>query len=152
MQDTFSYIAGSHSLKFGVDVQRIRSTFIDLSDVSGTFNFRSAGDFLANRPSRFRQNFQTESTQKNIYSGFYIQDEWRVLPNLVLSYGLRYENEQIVGDGNNFGPRFALAYDPFKSGKTVIRAGAGLFYNRALLRTIDDFTLGKQQLLFVRAL
>jgi hypothetical protein len=28
----------------------------------------------------------------------------------------------------------------------VIRAGAGVFYNRALLRTIDDFTLGAQQL------
>ena len=148
VQDTFSYIAGSHSLKFGADVQRIRSTFIDLSDVSGTFNFRSAGDFLANLPSRFRQNFQTESTQTNTYTGFFVQDEWRVLPNLVLSYGLRYENESIVRDRDNFGPRFAVAYDPFKSGKTVIRVGAGLFYNRALLRTIDDFTLGKQQLFF----
>ena len=65
-----------------------------------------------------------------------------------MSYGLRYENESIVRDRNNFGPRLALAYDPFNSGKTVIRAGAGIFYNRALLRTIDDFTLGEQQLFF----
>jgi hypothetical protein len=65
-----------------------------------------------------------------------------------MSYGLRYEQESIVRDRNNFGPRFALAYDPFKSGKTVIRLGAGIFYNRALLRTIDDFTLGRQQLFF----
>src|SRR6266550_7477707 len=69
-------------------------------------------------------------------------------PNLVLSYGMRYENETILADRNNFAPRIAAAYDPFKSGKTVIRVGAGIFYNRALLRTIDDFTLGKQQLFF----
>src|SRR5258706_305201 len=77
-----------------------------------------------------------------------VQDEWRLKPNLVLSYGLRYENETIVIDKNNFAPRVAFSYDPFKTGKTVIRGGAGVFYNRALLRTIDDFTLGKQQLFF----
>ncbi|HEY3028426.1 MAG TPA: carboxypeptidase regulatory-like domain-containing protein, partial [Pyrinomonadaceae bacterium] len=145
-QDIISWVRGVHSLKFGGDVQYVRSTFIDLSDVSGTFSFASAGDFLAGAPSRFRQNFQTESTQKNTYMGFFAQDEWRLLPNLMVSYGLRYENETIVHDTNNFAPRFAAAYDPFKSGKTVVRVGAGIFYNRALVRTIDDFTLGRQQL------
>ena len=145
-QEIFAYVRGTHSLKFGGDVQRIKSTFIDLSDATGTWNFDSAGDFLANIPSRFRQNFLTTSTQHNTYAGVFAQDEWRLNPNLLLSYGLRYENENIVRDTNNFGPRLALAYDPFKSGKTVIRAGAGIFYNRALLRTIDDFTTGAQQL------
>ena len=148
VQEVLSLVAGAHSLKLGADVQNIRSTFIDLSDASGTFSFSSAGDFLANAPSRFRQNFQTESTQKNTYFGIYVQDEWRVKANLTASFGLRYESESILRDRNNFGPRFALAYDPFKTGKTVIRIGAGIFYNRALLRTIDDFTLGAQQLLF----
>ena len=145
-QEIFAYLSGVHSLKFGGDVQRIKSTFIDLSDASGTFNFNSFGDFLANIPSRFRQNFLTTSTQRNVYTGIFGQDEWRLRPNLMISYGLRWENESIRPDHNNFGPRFALAYDPLKSGKTVIRAGAGIFYNRALLRTIDDFTLGAQQL------
>lgn len=147
-QDALSWIAGPHSLKFGADSQYIRSTFIDLSDASGTFTFASAGDFLASAPSRFRQNFQTESTQRNTYFGIFVQDEWRLRANLTMSYGLRYENESILRDRNNFGPRFALAYDPFKTGKTVIRLGAGIFYNRALLRTIDDFTLGQQQQFF----
>jgi len=148
LQDALSWVVGSHSLKFGGDIQRIRSTFIDLSDISGTFSFSSAGDFLANAPSRFRQNFQAESAQQNTYFGFFVQDEWRLKPNLTTSFGLRYERESIIRDNDNFGPRFALAYDPFKTGKTVIRLGAGLFYNRALLRTIDDFTLGAQQLFF----
>jgi hypothetical protein len=148
VQDVLSWLAGSHSLKFGADIQNVRSTFIDLSDVSGTFTFDSAADFIANTPSRFRQNFQAESTQKNTYLGFFIQDEWRMLPNLVLSYGLRWERETILDDVNNWGPRLSVAYDPFKSGKTVIRIGAGIFYNRALLRTIDDFTLGANQLFF----
>jgi hypothetical protein len=147
-QEIFAYVRGTHSLKFGGDLQRIKSTFIDLSDATGTWNFDSAGDFLANIPSRFRQNFLTTSTQHNTYAGVFAQDEWRIKSNLLMSYGLRYENENIVKDLKNFGPRFALAYDPFKSGKTVIRAGAGIFYNRALLRTIDDFTTGTQQLFF----
>lgn len=148
VQDILSLVHGNHSLKFGADVQYIRSTFIDLSDISGTFSFSNAADFIANAPSRFRQNFQAESEQHNTYMGFFIQDEWRLRPNLVFSYGLRYENETIVADTNNFGPRVSLAYDPFKTGKTVIRLGAGIFYNRALLRTIDDFTLGAQQQFF----
>lgn len=147
-QGIFSYVHGNHSLKLGGDLQRIKSTFIDLEDASGTWDFDSAGDFLANLPSRFRQNFLTTSTQRNTYVGVFAQDEWRLKPNFTISYGLRYENESIVNDVNNFGPRAAIAYDPFKSGKTVIRAGAGIFYNRALLRTIDDFTLGAQQLFF----
>ena len=148
LQDILSVLHGKHSLKFGSDLQHIKSTFIDLTDASGTFTFASAGDFLANSPIRFRQNFQTESTERNNYLAVFVQDEWRLKSNLLLSYGLRYEVETILGDYNNFGPRLALAYDPFKSYKTVIRAGAGLFYNRVLLRTVDDFTLGQQQLLF----
>lgn len=148
LQDVVSYSSGAHSLKFGADLNRISSTFIDLSDVSGTFSFASAGDFLANTPDRYRQNFAGESTQRNTYLGFFGQDEWRLKPNLTFSFGVRWENESIIRDRNNFAPRIAAAFDPFKSGKTVIRLGAGIFYNRALLRTIDDFTLGQQQLFF----
>jgi len=148
LQDTLTILRGAHTFKFGGDVQRIRSTFIDLSDASGTFDFASAGEFLADAPERFRQRFNNESEQKNFYLGFFAQGEWRARPNLTLSYGLRYENETILKDRNNLAPRVAAAYDPFRSGKTVIRLGAGLFYNRVLLRTIDDFTLGAQRVFF----
>ncbi|HET9528397.1 MAG TPA: TonB-dependent receptor, partial [Pyrinomonadaceae bacterium] len=146
IQHVLSLVSGTHSLKFGADVHQVRSTFIDLSDLTGTFNFASAGDFLAGIPSRYRQNFQSSSTQKNTYAGFFFQDEWQLHPQVLVSYGLRYERETILDDPNNFGPRLSVAYSP--SAKLVLRFGGGVFFNRPLLRTIDDFTLGQQQLFF----
>ncbi|HZG52515.1 MAG TPA: TonB-dependent receptor, partial [Pyrinomonadaceae bacterium] len=148
VQDTLTVLSGAHAFKFGADVQRIRSTFIDLSDASGTFDFASAAEFLANAPRRFRQRFNNESEQKNFYAGVFAQGQWHARPNFTLTYGLRYETETILKDRNNFAPRLALAYDPFRTGKTVIRLGAGLFYNRVLLRTVDDFTLGARRIFF----
>lgn len=157
-QDTLTYIAGAHALKFGVDFQRVNSLYIDRSDATGTFNFGSGTfnnvaysavqNFLLNQVTRYRHNFGTSSAQQNTYYGVFVQDEWRVRPNLTLSYGARYENESIIKDKNNFSPRAGIAFDPFKKGKGVIRAGAGIFYNRALLRTIDDFTLTTNSLIF----
>ena len=148
LQDALTLLSGAHAMKLGGDLQRVRSTFIDLADATGTYNFTSAADFLANSPARFRQRFNTESTQRNLYGAVFLQDEWRVRPNLLLSAGLRYERETILHDTNNFAPRLALAYDPTGTGKTIVRLGAGIFYNRALLRTIDDFTLGRARVVF----
>src|SRR6266567_3633947 len=67
--------------------------------------------------------------------GFYGQDDWRIRPNLMLSYGLRYENQTNIGSKFNFAPRFGFAWSPgaanaTKPPKTVIRGGGGIFYNR----------------------
>jgi len=144
-QDTLNYVVGPHTLKGGVDIQRIESENLSLSDATGTYNFDSVADFVASRVIRYRHNFGTNSVQNNTYAGLFVQDEWRATPKLTLSGGVRYERETIVDDNNNWGPRLGLAYSPFKNNKTVIRIGAGIFYNRALLRTLDDYVLGAQQ-------
>lgn len=142
MQETLTVVRGTHTLKAGGDFQRVRSSFNDLTDSTGTYTFTSAGDFLASAPARFRQRFHAASAQRNTYAGIFFQDEWRAARKLTVSFGLRYELESILGDRDNFGPRLGVALDPTGSGKTVLRAGAGLFFNRVLLRTVDDFTLG----------
>jgi hypothetical protein len=94
------------------------------------------------------QNFNQTSVLKNTYFGIFAQDDYRLRPNLTLGFGLRYERETVLDDNNNFGPRFAVAWNPFKGDKTVIRFGGGIFYNRVLLRTVDDFRSGSQEVTF----
>jgi hypothetical protein len=87
--------------------------------------------------------------------GLYIGDSWKLKPNLTVTYGLRYVrdtgrsdsdlpalpgvNALLPGLGNrvnqpnlNFAPQLGIAWDPKKDGKTVIRAGIGMFYENAI--------------------
>ncbi|MCI0487663.1 MAG: TonB-dependent receptor [Blastocatellia bacterium] len=153
IQNTLSITIGDHNLKMGGDVQLVRSAFTDLFATGGEYTFETVSDFLSNLPSRFIQRFDTSSRLGNDVLGLFVQDEWRVRPNFTLSLGFRWDNESILDDRDNFSPRISIAWDPFggkisgsRAGKTVLRAGFGVFYNRALLRTIDDFTLGSSAL------
>jgi Carboxypeptidase regulatory-like domain/TonB dependent receptor-like, beta-barrel/TonB-dependent Receptor Plug Domain len=156
IQDALSFTTGSHAVKLGGDLQLVRSSFTDLFAAGGQYTFESVTDFLDNKPSRFIQRFNTESRLANNVIGVFVQDEWRVKPGFTLSIGARWDSESIVDDRDNFSPRIAIAWDPFAErestgftspGKTVVRAGYGIFYNRALLRTIDDFSLGRSTLI-----
>ncbi len=148
-QETMNVLLGNHTLRFGGDVQRVDTTFIDRFDTTGTYRFTNFVFFNLNSVSSLSQNFNNQSEVKNTYYGVFGQDDWRVLPNLTLGLGVRYERETVIDDNNNFGPRFAVAWNPFPKGnKTVVRFGAGIFYNRVLLRTIDDFTAGAQEIRF----
>ena len=137
-QDTLTYLIGSHTFKGGFDFQRVNSTAVVLSDSTGTFNFASVLQYQNNNLSRFRQNFGNANAVKNSYFGVFLNDEFKATSNITLNFGLRYERETAISDNNNFGPRIGVAWDPFKKGTGVIRFGAGIFYNRVLLRTVAD--------------
>ena len=67
-------------------------------------------------------------------AGPFVQDDWRIRPNFTLSLGLRYEVQNLVSDHRDVAPRIGFAWAPgsAKNGrqKTVIRGGAGVFYDR----------------------
>jgi hypothetical protein len=139
IQDSVSYVFGTHTFKFGADVQHVDSKATSLGDATGTYNFNSVFNYSNNTLSRYRQNFGTASDVVNTYYGAFLNDEFKPARNLTLSYGVRYERETAVSDNNNWGPRLGIAWDPFNKGKGVIRFGTGIFYNRVLLRTVGDF-------------
>jgi len=91
--------------------------------------------------------------------GLYIGDVWKLKPNFTVSIGLRYDrdtgrtdsdlgpiapvNAQFPGYGNrvqqankNLAPQLGIAWDPKNNGKTVIRAGAGMFYENVIYNNV----------------
>lgn len=151
---------GSHAIKFG---GRIRHSQIDdtsENNYGGSWSFtggfgltsieryqltvrmqeqgatpeqiRAAGggatSFRINAGNPFADVSQTDY-------GVFIQDDWRVRPNLTLSFGLRYESQTNAHSKYDFAPRIAVAWSPGAANsarppKMVIRFGTGFFYNR----------------------
>ena len=86
-QDSVTYVAGSHTLKFGLDAQRVDSKVLGLGDATGTFNFSSVLNYSQNVVTRFRQNFGTGQDVTNTYYGFYLNDQVRVSRPLTVTRG-----------------------------------------------------------------
>jgi hypothetical protein len=163
--DSLSWVRGSHNLKFGVEVRPVTLYNDQLGGT--TYTYSNVSSFLANAPSSITFNgdlsatspFTGKSGRAHLRQNFYIayaQDEFKVRPDLTLSYGLRYEyyeplrevnNKAVVFDmlkgdivsgssqpwfrsrTKNFGPRLGLSWSPRKlGGKTVIRLGSGFYY------------------------
>lgn len=66
--------------------------------------------------------------------GIFMTDDWRLKPTFTLSLGLRYENQTNISDMGDFAPRIGFAWaiggGKNRVAKTVIRGGAGFFYDR----------------------
>lgn len=132
---------GSHAAKTGLDFLYNRVNIDFPGALQGSYNFTSLNNFLAGNYGTFQQAFGVPNQfQSNPNLGFFVQEEWRVRPTFTINLGLRYDlqflPQPIETDENNFGPRVGVAYAPNR--KTVVRAGAGLFFDRIPLRATSN--------------
>ncbi len=100
--------------------------------------------FNLNLPIVYQQGFGDPSDEGNIFRyAFYGQDTWKIRPNFTLNYGVRYSVDDqalnVPTDKNDIQPRVGFSWDPFSDGKTIIRAGAGIF-NGAVIYPIANVT------------
>jgi carboxypeptidase family protein len=150
--DSMTWIHGGHTIKFGVDVNRYHTSEVFRGNWRGVYIFNNIANFTAvlNKtpgavPDQFRIFYGDGIFAATVSNpaGF-IQDSWKINRRVTLSGGLRYEayleptpprpnaalpaTAQVPSDLKEFQPRVGLAVDLTGDGKTVLRAGAGMFY------------------------
>jgi hypothetical protein len=92
----------------------------------------SLQSFNLNLPILYQQGFGDAAANSwtNRY-GLYVQDTWKLRPNFILNYGLRYSIHDepffVPTYKRDFQPRVVFSWDPWGDGKTAIRGGAGIF-------------------------
>ena len=153
LQNYTSILHGKHFIKFG---GRLRDTVFSSnanSNFNGVYNFSSLNAYQITEiglqqgltPAQIRaigggaSQFSIVAGQplsdiSMLDIGLYAEDEWRLRPNISLSYGLRYETQTGIPYQGDFAPRVSLAWGLGSVGKgppkTVLRAGFGIFYDR----------------------
>lgn len=147
-QDTATYIRGRHSFLFGATVRNEWSNVFEATNFGGTFQFSSLDQYrnVVQNHVGTPDLFQANQGEPNVsylvqqISGF-AQDTMRVLPNLSLTFGLRYDWQNTLDNRRDLAPRLALAFAPGKRKRTVLRAGAGIFYDNLPRSATEDAML-----------
>ena len=172
-KDGFSWIHGAHSFKFGVEVRREWSNSHQTTDYVPVYSFNSILNFAVDQPASEVALVNPATGipaslvlgMRALDTGAYFNDDWKVRPNLTISYGLRYERfgtwkeingllrNMVLGSGStyqqqlanasmefvpqlystpnkDFMPRFGFAWNPDGKGKTSIRGGYGVYFDR----------------------
>ncbi|MGB7191730.1 MAG: TonB-dependent receptor, partial [Acidobacteriaceae bacterium] len=163
LQEDVTIQRGNHTIAFGGIFQRNGDGRID--DSTTEYDYSSESDFFNNIPSKVEVNFALSKFWIHTYQiGGYIQDDYRITPNLTLNAGIRYDyftvpkekdgrfftrnasplgpgtgslrppNQLYKSDWKNFAPRLGFAWKTGHNGSTVVHSGFGVFFTPLTIR------------------
>jgi hypothetical protein len=148
-----TYTKKGHTLKWGARVRQTLIADTSVRNFSGTFTFFTLAQYretlalqaagytgaqlvqMGAGPSQFSLSAGMPASKVHQEdAGLFVNDDWRVRPNLTLSYGLRYEVQTNWGGRSDWAPRLGIAWGLDGKGnrpaKWVLRSGFGTFYDR----------------------
>jgi outer membrane receptor protein involved in Fe transport len=165
LSDTLNYLRGRHSFKFGGEVRRFLNN--NFSVDPGTFTFTNVAAFSAGTVSAFSitQGSSTNSITSDAL-GLFVQDNYKLRPNLTLELGLRYDwnktpterfdrfvvfdpataslrrvgtdIDKVYHENNkNFQPRLGFAWDPWGDGKTSVRGAYAVLFEQPITSIVS---------------
>ena len=147
LSDNFTLIKGAHTIKAGGSVQQILD--VQLADTFSQYTFPTIQSYLDAQSGKNRfgySSFQTSvgtvgAGYHSLFWDLFAQDSWQVRPNLLITYGVRYDKFQAPNPpanlpfvysqsfrtpGANWSPRLGIAWTI--SPKTILRVNSGIFY------------------------
>jgi hypothetical protein len=159
VNNNVTYIRGDHAYKFGIDIQQVADT--RQRTASQLYQFSSVANYLAARSganpfayTNFTQYFGDTALEfDSMLYGMFVQDDWRVTPDVKLLYGIRYDLYDVPEadpqapfeasrdfriDKNNIAPRLGVAWSLGSNRRSVIRANTGIMYDQALLAIYEQ--------------
>lgn len=157
IDDTLSAVRGRHQLRLGADIIVARNGG-DSKEFGGPiylgqFLYKTCTQALAFCESpAYLQNIGNVQTYTQSYGNanysvtdplwaLFVQDDFRVRPDLTVNLGLRYEQQTFADSRMNFAPRAGFAYNWRGEGKTVIRGGFGIYYSQIVDNSEADYAL-----------
>ena len=163
LNDTFNWYMNRHDMKFGVEYERAKEHAVGQDNLNGTFSFRT-NSFDPNNFSTYPERLQitvpgaSDLRLKVTYMSAFAQDKWNISNHSTLSFGLRYDLEKIPFteadnplfangkkypyDKDNLSPRVGLTYQLPSARTTVLRGGAGRFYDKTHLELVQGVETG----------
>jgi hypothetical protein len=162
--DTLSYLHGNHSFRFGGEWRRFLNN--NTNKDTGAFTFANMAAFLAGTANTFTVTLgDVSSAISQGALGFFVQDNWKVRPNLTFELGLRYDwlmspterydkfvdfvpeidslvqvNHGIAPvyhtNAQNLQPRIGFAWDPWNNGKTSVRGAYAILADQPITNLV----------------